>query len=66
MITARLVKKYLKPGDIVFIHEDGQVKEQRIKKILADSLAVEDGFLSFEEHGISWWLTKKIAEKTLR
>lgn len=63
MITASQVKRYLKPGDEVFIIDERQVVGQRIKKILADSLAVEDGFLHFDDHGYTWRLTQRVAKE---
>ena len=65
MITMRQAKKHLRPGDEVYIHDEGCVVSQRIKKILSDSLVVEDGFLAFDEHGFTWWLTDKIAKEQL-
>jgi hypothetical protein len=65
MITMRQAKKYLRPGDEVYIYDEGRVVSHRIKKILSDSLVVEDGFLVFDEHGFTWWLTEKVAKEQL-
>jgi hypothetical protein len=65
MITARQAKRLLEPGDVVYIHENCQVSTVRIRKIFADSLLVEGGYLYFADHGELWWLTRKIAEKKL-
>ena len=61
MITAAKAKALLKPGDCVYIIENGAVQSETVKAILADSLRVTNGFLYFEEHGNDWWLTKKVA-----
>lgn len=65
MITQRQAKKLLSPGDCVFIIDGGKVKKQKIIKVFADSLRVEDGYLYFEEHGCDWWLTKRVAQENI-
>lgn len=60
-MTYRQAKQLLDIGDTVYIVMGGVVVEQKIKRIHKDALAVEDGYLYFDEVGDSWWLTKKVA-----
>lgn len=62
MITHAKVKQLLSPGDVVYIHDGGVVAET-VRKILADCLRTDGGFLQFDEHGVSWWLTEKVAKE---
>lgn len=62
MITYKKAVALIIPGDIVYSVENGKITEHKVKRIHADSLCVEDGFLYFDEHGYSWWLTKEGAK----
>lgn len=62
MITYNKAKQLLEPGDYVYINEGGQVVEQKVLYIHRDSLRTTDGYLYFDEHGYSWWLTKEGAK----
>ena len=66
MITHAQARKYLFPGDEVFIHDGGVVKALPIKRINADSLTVEGGFLDFDTCGTEWFLTKLVAKEKLK
>ncbi len=59
MLTYRKAKQLLDIGDVVYIIEGGQIEEQKVIRIHQDALAVQDGYLYFDEVGISWWLTKR-------
>ena len=63
MITYQKVKQLLGPGDQVYIIADGQVEEQKIIRIHMDSLLVQDGYLYFDDHGQTWWLTRLVAQE---
>lgn len=47
----------------MFIIDSGKVEKQKIIRVYADSIRVEDGFLYFDEHGREWWLTKRVAQE---
>jgi hypothetical protein len=65
MLGYRKAKQLLDIGDIVYIIEGGQIVELKIIRIHKDALAVQDGYLYFDEVGQSWWLTKRGVQDAL-
>lgn len=65
MITYLKARALLAPGDKVFIITNAQVEDQKIIWIYRDSIVVQDGWLYFEDHGQSWWLTRLVAQEQL-
>ena len=65
MITYRKAKQLLAPGDHVYIVVDGRVEEQEIVRIHKDTLLVRDGYLYFDDAGLTWWLTRLVAQEKL-
>lgn len=62
-LTYRKAKQLLGSGDQVYIIADGRVEQQKIIRIHRDSLLVQDGYLYFDDHGQTWWLTRKVAQE---
>lgn len=63
MVTYQKAKQLLDPGDQVFIIINNQVEAQTIIRIHMDSLSVQDGYLYFDDHGQTWWLTRLVAQE---
>lgn len=65
MLTYRKAKQLLDIGDAVYIIEGGRIVELKIIRIHQDALAGKDGYLYFDEVGISWWLTRRGVQDAL-
>lgn len=57
MLTQRKAKKLLSSGEHVYTVEGGQLVNHKVKKILDNSLKVEDGVLYYDELGDTWFLS---------
>jgi acyl CoA:acetate/3-ketoacid CoA transferase beta subunit len=63
MITPVKAWDLIEVGDKVFIHDDSVVVPCTVQKVCVDHLVTDLGWLYYEEHGASWWLTEKIAKE---
>jgi hypothetical protein len=62
MLTYWKAKKLLCPGETVYsLTEDGAVAEVKILEICDGWLESTIGILDFDDHGCTWWLTRKVA-----
>lgn len=62
MITLEKARKLIRIGDKVFIH-DGGVVPCTVERVGFTYLSTNLGWLDYEEHGVTWWLTEKIAKE---
>lgn len=65
MITYTKAKTLLAPGDVVYTTNGREVIQARISKILADHLLTDVDCLFYDEHGSTWWLTKRVAKEKI-
>lgn len=65
MISYAKAKSLLKPGDEVYLHYRGEVVTTKVQKVLKDALRTEADLLFFDEHGVFWFLTEKVAKEKL-
>lgn len=63
MITYRKARALLAPDDKVFIITNGCVEEERVVRVLKNSLLTQNGSLYFDNHGQDWFLTKLVAHE---
>lgn len=63
MITYRKAKQLLAPGDVVYATNGKQIVPAQIRKIGVEYLDTDVDVLYFEDHGILWWLTKRVAKE---
>ena len=63
MITTKQAKKLLQPGSIVFSKLNSEIVECTVLEICDGWLETDFEILDFEDHGITWYLTKKVAEE---
>ena len=66
MITYAKAKKLIATGDFVYVLYRGKVIEDSVLKVVSDAVMTDVDELFFEEHGYTWFLTKRVAdEKTV-
>ena len=63
MITYAKARALLSPGDMVFAVASGKVLEAKVIKVLPDVILTDIDELFFDEHGYTWFLTKKVAKE---
>lgn len=63
MITYRQAKKLLPPpGDVVYVADSKcGILEAKVLEVCALHLRTDAGPLDFQDHGYTWWLTRKAA-----
>lgn len=62
MIGYRKAKKLLQPGDLVYTLDDHDtIHPAKIAEICDGWLETDIGILDFDDHGITWWLTQRVA-----
>lgn len=67
MITYGKAYKILCPGDVVFsLDELLGVTPVTVLEVCDGWLETDIGILDFEDHGYTWWLTKKVAMENVR
>lgn len=59
MITYRKAKELLEPGETVYTTSNGKIVEHSVMQILKDHLLTDKGTLHYDNHGITWWLTRE-------
>ena len=62
-VTRNMMRKVLAPGDTVYIIAPGKVIPAKVLEICEDSLETDADTLFYDEHGFTWMLTEKEAEK---
>lgn len=62
MMTKEKADRLLLPGEAVFCICQGEVREAHFIRALANSLLTDRGFLEYDDHRISWFLTRVVAE----
>lgn len=58
-----MMRKVLIPGDTVYVLAPGKVIPAKVLEICEDSLETDLDILFYDEHGFTWMLTEKEAEK---
>lgn len=66
MLTIRTAEKLVNIGDVVFVVEDGNIRDAAVRAIEPLGIDTDVDFLPFDEHGISWYLTICEAFKSSR
>lgn len=62
MLTYRTAVKLLPPGDTVYsLSELGGVEPAEVLEVCDGWLETSVGILDFDDHGCTWWLTRKVA-----
>lgn len=62
MLTYRTAVKLLQPGDTVYsLSESGGVEPAEVLEVCDGWLETSIGILDFDDHGCTWWLTRKVA-----
>lgn len=65
-LTKGKLAPLLPPGDVVYcLTPAGGVAAARVLEVCDGWLETETGILDFDDHGISWWLTKTVAEENI-
>ena len=63
-LTYRNALDLLPPGDTVYsLHESGGIEPATVLEVCDGWLETSVGILDFEDHGVTWWLTKRVAEE---
>lgn len=63
-LTQKRLLPLLPPGDVVYILTPaGGVAVTHVLEVCDGWLETDAGILDFDDHGISWWLTKTVAEE---
>ena len=62
VLTKRKAEKLLSKGDTVFYLNCGSIHKTKFVSAYSDFLRTEDGDLFYDEVGITWFLTKVVAE----
>lgn len=62
MITLAKARELIQIGDKVFFHDCG-VASCTVKRVGFTCLSTNIGWLDYEEHGVTWWLTEKVAKE---
>lgn len=65
MITQQQARKYLEPGDVVYLARGGGIARAWIRKVGTQFLDTDRGILEYEDHGYTWWLTKRVAREEI-
>ena len=63
-ITYRQARKYLQPGDVVYTTNGKQIVPAQVHRIGREYLDTDVDVLYFEDHGVLWWLTEKVAKES--
>lgn len=62
MMTYRRAGKLLTLGDIVYSLDGlGDIRDAIVQEICPGWLETTVGILDFDDHGCTWWLTRKVA-----
>lgn len=60
MITYRKARELLPVGDVVYVlNEDFGVEYAVVQQVLQTCLKTDKGYLDYDLHGYSWFLTEK-------
>lgn len=63
-LTQRKLLPLLPPGDVVYtLTPAGGVAATRVLEVCDGWLETDAGPLDFDDHRVSWWLTKIVAEE---
>ena len=63
-LTYRNARDLLPPGDTVYsLSKSGGVEPATVLEVCDGWLETSVGILDFDDHGVTWWLTKKVAEE---
>lgn len=67
MLTYRNAVKLLPPGDTVWsLSESGGVESVEVLEVCDGWLETSAGILDFEDHGCTWWLTRRVAMEHIK
>lgn len=63
-MTYRNACDLLPPGDTVYsLSESGGVEPVTVLAVCNGWLETSVGILDFDDHGVTWWLTKRVADE---
>lgn len=67
MLTYRKAVELLPPGDTVYsLNVSGGIEPATVLEVCDGKLETNVGILDFDDHGCTWWLTKRVAMENER
>ena len=65
-LTRQVLLPLLPPGDVVYVLTPaGGVAATLVLEVCDGWLKTDAGILDFDDHRVSWWLTKTVAEENI-